>query len=167
MEELGVEKVFIDKASGKNKDRKNLKAMMEFVRDGDIVVVESISRFARNTRDLLDLVDQLKEKGVKFVSKKESIDTTTPAGEFMLAVFGAMAQLERAYILDRQKEGIAIAKREGKYRGRKPIEIDDSLFDTLYKQWKKKEITATKFMELVNLKPNTFYRKVKAYEEER
>lgn len=167
MKELGVEKVYIDKASGKNKERKKLKEMFDFVREGDEVIVESISRFARNTKDLLELVEQLKEKGVQFISKKEAIDTSTPTGEFMLTVFGAMAQLERAYILDRQKEGIAIAKKEGKYKGRKPIEVDDILFDTLYKQWKRKEITATKFMDMVSLKPNTFYRKVKAYEETR
>lgn len=76
MRELGVEKVFIDRLSGKNTDRPELKKMMAFVRQGDTVVVESISRFARNTRDLLELVEQLTKKGVEFVSKKEAIDTT-------------------------------------------------------------------------------------------
>lgn len=83
---------------------------MNFVREGDVVIVESISRFARNTKDLLELVDQLTEKQVEFISKKEAIDTTTPTGKFMLTVFGAVAELEREYILQRQKEGIAIAK---------------------------------------------------------
>lgn len=86
MRELGVEKVFIDRMSGKNTDRPELKAMMSFVRFGDTVVVESISRFARNTRDLLELVEQLTKKGVEFVSKKEAIDTTTPTGKFMLTI---------------------------------------------------------------------------------
>lgn len=102
MRELGVEKVFIDRMSGKNTDRPELKAMMSFVRFGDTVVVESISRFARNTRDLLELVEQLTTKGVEFVSKKEAIDTTTPTGKFMLTIFGAVAELEREYILQRQ-----------------------------------------------------------------
>ena len=95
MEEQGAEKLFIDKASGKNTDRTAFKEMMAFVRAEDIVIVESISRIARNTRDLLSIVSDLTEKGVEFVSLKESIDTTTPQGRFMLTVFGALAELER------------------------------------------------------------------------
>lgn len=165
MQELGVEKVFIDKMSGKNKDRKALNEMISYIREGDTVVVESISRFARNTKDLLELIERLKEKNVTFESKKESIDTNTVSGKFMLTVFGAMAELERGYILDRQKEGIEIAKKEGKYKGRKPIEVNDTLFESLYKDWKKGNVTATKAMKALELKPNTFYRKVKNYEE--
>ena len=76
LRELGVDEIFIDKASGKNADRPELKRMMNYVRKGDTVIVESISRFARNTRDLLELVEQLTAKEVEFVSKKEAIDTT-------------------------------------------------------------------------------------------
>ena len=121
MEQLGVEELYIDKASGKNTDRPQLKKMMEYVRRGDTVIVESISRFARNTRDLLELIEQLTAKGVEFISKKEAIDTSTPTGKFMLTVFGAVAELEREYILQRQREGIEIAKQQGKYKGRKPL----------------------------------------------
>lgn len=105
MQELGAEQVFIDRMSGKNMDRPELKRLLIFVRAGDCVIVESISRFARNTRDLLELIDQLQKKEVQFVSKKEAIDTTTPTGKFMLTVFGAVAELEREYILQRQREG--------------------------------------------------------------
>jgi len=94
--------------------------MLQVVRQGDTVIVESISRFARNTKDLLDLVEQLTSKGVEFVSQKEAIDTSTPAGKFMLTVFAAVAELEREYLLQRQREGIAQAKAQGKYAGRKP-----------------------------------------------
>lgn len=159
MRELGVEQVFIDRMSGKNTDRPELKKMMSFVREGDTVIVESISRFARNTRDLLDLVAQLNEKQVEFVSKKESIDTTTPTGKFMLTVFGAVAELEREYILQRQKEGIAIAKENGIYKGRKPIERAE--FVPIVKLWKDGQITAVEAMKRLNMKPSTFYRKVK------
>ena len=93
MQELGVEKVFLDKQSGKDTSRPELKKMMEFVREGDVVIVESISRFARCTRDLLELVEQLSGKGVAFVSKKEALDTSTPSGRFVLTIFGAIAQL--------------------------------------------------------------------------
>ena len=116
MQELGVDEVYIDRLSGKNTDRPELKKMMDYVRKGDTVIVESISRFARNTRDLLELIEKLSEKGVEFVSRKEAIDTTTPTGKFMLTVFGAVAELEREYILQRQREGISIAKAQGKYR---------------------------------------------------
>ena len=128
MAELGVEKVYIEKVSGKSREgRPELEAMMNFVREGDVVVVESISRFARSTKELLNLVEELKEKGVEFISQKETIDTQTPSGKFMLTVFAAMAELEREQILQRQKEGIAAAKEAGKYKGRKPIEVDDDL----------------------------------------
>ena len=103
MQELGVDEVYIDRLSGKNTDRPELKKMMDYVRKGDTVIVESISRFARNTRDLLELIEKLSEKGVEFVSRKEAIDTTTPTGKFMLTVFGAVAELEREYILQRQR----------------------------------------------------------------
>ena len=95
MERLGVDEFYIDRASGKNAQRPELQKMMEYVRKGDTVIVESISRFARNTRDLLELVERLTGKGVEFISQKEAIDTTTPTGKFMLTVFGAVAELER------------------------------------------------------------------------
>lgn len=110
MSNLMVNEVFIDNISGKNMDRPQLMRMMDFVRKGDTVIVESISRFARNTRDLLELVDILSKKEVAFVSQKESIDTNTPTGRFMLTVFAAIAELERESILQRQREGIDIAK---------------------------------------------------------
>jgi len=164
MQELGVDKVFIDKTSGKSMDRPELKKMFDFVREGDIVIVESISRFARNTRELLHMVNLLKEKHVEFVSKKENIDTTTPAGKFMLTIFGAIAELERDYILQRQAEGIEIAKQLGKYSGRKKILTDSNKFEAVYKSWKDGEITAVKAMSRLNLTRNTFYRRVKEYE---
>ena len=118
--ELGVEKVFVDRASGKDTNRPELNRMLAFARQGDTIVVESISRFARNTKDLLELMEKLTAKGIGFISKKEAIDTGTPTGKFMLTVFAAVAELEREYILQRQKEGIALAKQEGKYRAASP-----------------------------------------------
>ena len=159
MQELGVDEVFVDKLSGKNTDRLQLKVMMNFVRRGDTVVVESISRFARNTRDLLELVEQLTAKGVEFVSRKEATDTTTPSGKFMLTIFGAVAELEREYILQRQREGIAVAKAKGVYKGRKPIQHPE--FDSVISLWKADKITATEAMKRLNMSASTFYRKTK------
>ena len=137
MQELGADQIFIDRISGKNLDRPELKRMMTFVRQGDTVIVESISRFARNTRDLLELVEQLTRKGVEFVSKKEAIDTTTPSGKFMLTIFGAVAELERDYIL---------------------VHAD---FDAVVRKWRAGQITAVEAMKRLNMKPSTFYRKIK------
>ena len=159
LKELGVDEIFIDRASGKNTDRPELKRMVAYVRQGDTVIVESISRFARNTKDLLDLIEQLTAKNVEFISNKEAIDTTTPTGKFMLTIFGAVAELEREYILQRQHEGVAIAKAQGKYKGRKPITHPD--FDRVVSKWQAKEISAVEAMRLLNMKPSTFYRKVK------
>lgn len=159
MKSLGVEQLYIDKASGKNADRPELRRMLTYVREGDTVIVESISRFARNTRDLLELVEQLTAKHVEFISQKEAIDTTTPTGKFMLTIFGAVAELEREYILQRQREGIAIAKEQGRYTGRKPIDIPE--LEPIVHQWRSGAITAVEAMQRLNLKPTTFYRKVK------
>ena len=159
LRELGVDELFVDRASGKNADRPELNRMMNFVRRGDTVIVESISRFARNTRDLLDLVEQLTAKQVEFVSRKEAIDTTTPTGKFMLTVFAAVAELEREYILQRQREGIAIAKQQGKYRGRPPKVYPD--FERIAARWQKGEITAVQAMKQLGMSKTRFYERVK------
>ena len=159
MKSLGVDEIYIDRMSGKNANRPELQKMMEYVRKGDTVIVESISRFARNTRDLLELVEKLTAKGVEFVSKKEAIDTTTPTGKFMLTVFGAVAELEREYILQRQREGIAIAKEQGKYKGRKPIDAPE--FEQVAANWRNGAITASEAMRTLHMTKKTFYRKVR------
>jgi len=164
MDHLGIEKIFIDKVSGKDKERPELKKMIEFVRDGDMVIVESISRFARNVKDLLDLVSILEQKKVSFVSIKENIDTSTSMGKFLLTVFGAIAQLERDSILERQREGIEIAKSKGKYAGRKPKSIDN--FNEIYESWINNEITVTSASQLLGISRSTFYRKANIHEKE-
>ena len=158
LSELGVDEIYVDKASGKDTQRPELQKMMDYVRQGDTVVVESISRFARNTRDLLELVERLTSKNVEFISKKEAIDTSTPTGKFMLTVFGAVAELEREYILQRQREGIEIAKSQGVYTGRKPIERPE--FEHIVTLWRQGEFTAREAMRRLDMKPRTFYRKV-------
>ena len=159
MDTLKVDEIFIDKMSGKNTDRPQLKKMLEFVRKGDAVIVESISRFARNTKDLLELIDLLSHKEVAFVSQKECIDTTTPTGKFMLTVFGAVAELEREYLLQKQREGIEIAKQQGKYKGRKPLSPPN--YTSIMEKWKSGSITATKAAQLLGMSLSTFYRRLK------
>ena len=161
MKSLGVDKVYIDRLSGKNMERPELQEMMRFVREGDSVIVESISRFARNTKDLLELTEQLDNKHVQFISQKENIDTSTSAGKFMLTVFGAVAELERDYIRQRQKEGIEIAKEQGKYKGRPAKQIED--FEMVLRQWESGKITATCASKQLGVSRSTFYRKVNDY----
>ena len=169
------DKVFTEKASGKNTDRPELQKMLEYVREGDSVTVESYSRLARNTKDLLTIVDLLKEKGVAFISLKENVDTSTPQGEFMMQIFASLAEFERKQTLQRQAEGIAEAKRKDAerkaqglkaetYKGRKPIEINDKAFETEVQRWREGKQTARETMQKLNLKPNTFYRRVKETE---
>ena len=123
-----LSKTFIDKCSGKNMNRPQLKAMLDYVREGDVVVVSDFSRLARSTKDMLQIVQDLTDTGVGLISMKENLDTETPQGKFMLTVFAALAELDRATILQRQREGIEIAKSEGKYKGRKPVPFDEERF---------------------------------------
>ena len=167
MQAFAVDKVFLEKVSGKNTDRAEFKNMMSYIREGDVVYVESISRLSRSVRDLLKIIDDFNRKGVKFVSSKENIDTSTPQGRFTLNVFAALSELEREQTLQRQKGGIAIAKANGKYKGRQPIKINNNEFEKLYKQWKSGKITAVIFQKQMGLSSSTFYRRIKDYEKGR
>ncbi len=122
LEQVEVEKVFTDKASGKNTQRPELDALLSFVREGDTVVVHSMDRLARNLDDLRRLVQKLTKRGVRIEFVKESLVFTgedSPMANLMLSVMGAFAEFERALIRERQREGIALAKQRGAYRGRK------------------------------------------------
>lgn len=164
MKALGVERIYIEKVSGKNTDRPQLKAMMDFIREGDIVIVESYSRLARSTHDLLELVEFFTTKGVSFRSLKENIDTSTPQGKLMLTIFAGLAQFERECLLQRQAEGIAIAKSQGKYKGRTPAPVPDN-WNEVYQLWKSGAITAVEAQKRTGIKPNTFYRLVSRLKE--
>lgn len=122
LEQVQVDKVFTDKASGKDTQRPELDALLSFVRDGDTVVVHSMDRLARNLDDLRRLVQKLTKRGVRIEFVKESLTFTgedSPMANLMLSVMGAFAEFERALIRERQREGIALAKQRGAYRGRK------------------------------------------------
>ena len=160
-----LNKVFEEKLSGKNTDRPQLQAMLAYLREGDTLYVESFSRLARSTRDLLNIVNTLTEKGVSFVSLKENIDTTTPNGKFMLTVFAGLYELERDNILERQREGIDLALKEGRPYGR-PSATLSSTFSKNYQLWKQGELKAVDFMKRENIPKSTFYKLVKRYENE-
>ena len=117
----------MDKASGKDTERPEFQAMMNYLRDGDVLLVCSMDRLARNLSDLLDVTKQLQNKGVTIRFLKENIELS-PTGEtsaiskLLLAMMGAVAEFERSMIRERQREGIALAKARGAYLGRKPLD---------------------------------------------
>ena len=141
-----------------------LKAMLDYVREGDVVVVSDFSRLARSTTDMLQIVQELTDKGVALVSIKENVDTDTPQGRFMLTIFAALSELERETILQRQREGIAIAKKQGKYKGRKPLSFNEEQFRAECQKWRNGEQTATDTMKKLGIKRNRFYELVKKLE---
>jgi len=157
LKQIGMDKIYSEKISGKDINRPELTKMLSYVRDGDVLYVESISRLARSTRDLLSIVERLQNKNVALVSLKEHIDTLTPQGRFVLTLFGALSELERESILQRQREGIDAAKAKGQRLGR-PIIQEPVNFNQVVKIWKSGEITATEAMKRLNLNRGTFYR---------
>ena len=141
LQKYNIDKWFVEKISGKDTNRPELKKMLEFVREGDTIYIHDFSRLARSTKDLLAIVDQLKEKEVHLVSNKENIDSSTPTGKLMLVMIGAIAEFERQNLLERQREGIEIAKREGRFKGGQVKKISEDQFTKAYEKYTRREIT--------------------------
>lgn len=165
MKELGVDMVFIDKCSGKDTNRPALKKLMEILEEGDTVIVESYSRMSRSTTDLLRIVNMFHEKGVNFISKKENLDTTTPAGKLMLTIFAGLNQFEREVMLDRQREGIEampiidgrrVSARNGRGFGRPKKEPEE--IERLKEMHLKGEITVAEACRLAGIGRTTWYK---------
>ncbi|CAI3674372.1 DNA invertase Pin-like site-specific DNA recombinase [Clostridium neonatale] len=166
--------IFQDKQSGKDFDRPQYQLMKKVAQKGDIIYIKSLDRLGRNKSQIKEELEYYKNESVRI--KILDIPTSMmeiPTGQewlmdminnLLIEVLSTMAEQERNNIRQRQSEGIAIAKQKGRYKGRQPIKINDSDFEKVYKQWKSEEITARKAMELLELKPNTFYRRVKEYE---
>ncbi len=135
--------------------------MINYIREGDTVHITSISRIARSTKDFLKIIEDLQRNKVDLISSKENIDTTTPQGSFMLTVFSALAELEREQIRERQQEGIAIAKKQGKHLGRPHLKKPEN-FDDVYAKWKCKKITAVEAYNELGISKASFYILVKS-----
>lgn len=164
MNRYDIEKWFIEKISAKDTNRPKLQELLEFAREGDTVHIHDFSRLARSVKDLLDIVEQLNRKGVNLVSNKESIDSGTPTGKLMLTMIGAINEFERTNLLERQREGIAIAKRAGKYKGGKSKKIPD--FQTHYNRYKTRELTKAALARELGISRPTLNKLITEYEAE-
>lgn len=162
LKKFDIGKWFVEKKSAKNTERPELQKLLEYVREGDTVYIHDLSRLARSIRDLLKLIDFFQQKKVHLVSNKDSIDTSTAYGELMLTIIGAINQFERQNMLERQREGIEIAKKKGIYKGRKKIQFPKN-WGEVYEMYRTREITAVDAMKKLGLKNNTFYKLVKEH----
>lgn len=161
MQRYNIEKWFIEKVSGKDTNRPKLKEMLDFAREGDTIHIHDFSRLARSTKDLLDIVELLNSKGITLISNKENIDSGTPTGKLMLTMIGAINEFERTNLLERQKEGIAIAKRNGKYKGRKTTAIPD--FEKHYQRYITRQISKSELAKELNISRPTLDKLIKGY----
>lgn len=158
-----IDRWFIEKASGKDTKRPELQAMLDYIREDDTVYVEEFSRLGRSTADLLNIVQQIEDTGAKFISIKENFDTKTPAGKLQMTMMAAIAEFERAMILERQREGIAIAKREGKYKGRKAISVPN--IGDYYDRYMSRQGTKTSIAAELGISRTTLDKLFKEYKE--
>lgn len=165
LKKYNIDRWYTEKVSGKDTNRPQLQEMLKYVREGDTVYIHDFSRLARNTADLLKIVEELDNDGVKLVSTKENLDTSTPTGKLMLTMIGAIAEFERANLKERQAEGIAIAKRDGKYKGRKAREIDEE-FISLYNDYMKRKTSKYAMAEALGVSRPTIDRMIKRYKAE-
>lgn len=161
LEKFGIEKWFTEKVSAKDTNRPQLKQMLEFAREGDTIYIHDFSRLARSTKDLLDIVETLQSKGIHLVSNKENIDTSTPTGKLMLTMIAAINEFERSNLLERQKEGISIAKRNGKYKGRKPFSSDK--FEELYTLYLSREMNKSELAKRLGISRPTLDKLIKEH----
>lgn len=163
LESYGIDKWFSEKISGKNTDRPKLKEMLEFVREGDTVYVMDWSRLSRSTVDLLRIIEGLAHKKVKLVSIKENFDTGTPTGRLMLNLIASINEFERQNLLERQREGIEIAKSQGKYKGRKPNRYNEEQLKIIIAGIVNKTITVTEASRRLGVTRATVYNILKRY----
>ena len=154
----GVDKIYTEKMSGTKKHRPELDSMMERLETGDTVVIESLSRLGRSTKDLLSLVDTMEEKGVKLISLKENIDTGSSTGRLLLTVLSALAQFERDVIVERTNEGLVAARARGRKGGRP--KVPDAKIQQAIKLYNTKEYSLREIENLTGVKPNTLYRRI-------
>lgn len=161
LQELGCERIYIDKLTGATLDRPEFNKMMDFVRDGDTLIVSEYNRLSRSTMDLLTTLGILEDKGVVVKSMKENLDTSTPQGKLMLTIFAGLAEFERTLMKQRQAEGIERARLAGKYKGRKPKEYDQVLLNEILNSLANNCMTVTEASKKLGVTRATVYNLLK------
>lgn len=149
LQKHGIDKWFIEKASAKDTNRPQLTAMLDYAREGDTIFIHDFSRLARSTADLLKIMEQLDGKNIRLISNKENMDSSTPTGKLMITMIAAINQFERENLLERQREGIAIAVRQGKYKGRKAISVND--FGYHYERYMRRDVSKAQLARELNI----------------
>lgn len=161
LEKYKIDKWFTEKVSAKDTNRPRLQELLEYVREGDTVYIHDFSRLARSTKDLLQILEYLQQKKVSLVSNKENIDTSTPTGQLMVTMIGAVNEFERTNLLERQREGIAIAKQAGKFRGGQVKRIDPAVFDAEYDKYKTRGMNKRQLAEALKISRPTLNKLLK------
>lgn len=163
LEGMTFDKIFEDKLSGKSKDRPQLEAMLQYVREGDHIYVHSMDRLARNLKDLLDIVNQVTDKGcsIHFVSQslEFSKKDSNPTAKLMLQILGSIYEFELQLIHERQREGIEIAKKNGRYKTGRPIKMTDDMVRLCIEK-RAKGIPITRIAKDLGVSTMTIYRKL-------
>ena len=163
LKKYDIEKYFIEKASGKDMNRNELNKCLEYIREGDKLFIVDFSRLSRSLKDLLSTIEFIDKKGVKLVSVKENIDTSTNYGKLMLSLIGAINEFERQNIKERQAEGIEIAKRNKVYKGRQYNKYDEELLKECMMGLAEKSMSISEVARKLGVTRPTVYNLLKRY----
>ncbi len=159
LKKYGVDKIYNEKMTGTKKDRPELTKLLDRITQGDTIVVESLSRLGRSTKDLIELTELFQSEGVHLVSLKESIDTSTSAGKLLFTLMSAIAQFERDVIADRTREGLQSARARGRTGGRPKVNTD--AIKKAIKLYNTKQYSIKEIEELTGIKKSTLYRNLR------
>ena len=164
LEGKNIDKWYKEKISAKDTNRLELNKMLDYARKGDTIYIHSFDRLARSTKDLLELIEQMQEKGIELISVKEDLNTSTPTGKLLVTMIGAINTFERENLLERQREGIAIAKENGAYKGRKAKEVDKN-FKQQYERYMNRELNKTELAKELEISRPTLDKLIKEYQD--
>ena len=159
LSKYGIDRLYCEKMSGTKKNRPELDAMLNELRDGDTVVVESLSRLGRSVKNLAELIEQFNEKNIRLVSLKETIDTTSSTGKLLFTILASLCQFERDVLAERTSEGLAAARARGRVGGRP--KSDSNALKKAIALYNTKQYTINEITNLTGISKSTLYRAIK------